>query len=300
MMELDVKYHGGIMDLSEVQGAITEKYSDQASSDQAEKPQVSEPTENQSQKESSAQAVLDLSKAEKFLIEGKEYTWDQLNKERLLMSDYTRKTQEIANERRSLEEQRSLNEHFKADLPKVLQNPQLMADVMRHYPREFVDMFQTLLDMGPKQQQQVMEQGMQLDSRTIQKFVDPMIKPLQEKLDRYETEALTKQLDAVYTQMKTKYPSADEEFVTARLRAMDDQKIQITDSKIEEVFKFFHDKDTQGKDAYHKEQLKKQSEATAKAKDAPSGGATPGLAPKRLKLDEVQGAFLEHMRRQQQ
>jgi len=294
------------MDLSEVRGAIDAKFSGDQAPDQAEKTtevQSDNLQENQSHEstpQSAAQAVLDLSKAEKFLIEGKEYTWDQLNKERLLMSDYTRKTQELANERRAIEEQRTFNEHFRADLPKVLQDPSLLSEMAKHYPQEFVQLAQSFLDMTPRQQQQVMQQqGMQqFDPSTIQKYVEPLVKPLQEKLDRYETEKLVSQLDSVYTQMKAKYPSAEEEFVTARLRALDDQKVPITDQRIEEVFKYFHDRDVQAKDAYHKEQLKKQSEANKKAKDVASGGGTPGLAPKRLKLGEVQNALLDHLRRQ--
>ncbi len=289
------------MDLSEVHGAIDAKYGDQAS-DQPEKPQSDASTENQSHESTPKepnQAVFDLSKAEKFLFEGKEYTLDQLKKERLMMSDYTRKTQEIAEERRQIETERNLTQHFKADLPKVLQNPDLIGEMARHYPPEMVALARQFLEMTPRQQQEAMGQGTGFDPKSIQKLVEPMMKPLQDKIDRYETETLTKQLDSIYSTMKGKYPSADEEFVTARLQALDHQRIPITQEKIEETFKYFHDKDLQAKDSYHKEQLKKQSEATKKAKDVASGGGTPGVGPKRLKLSEVPGALKEHLLRGQ-
>lgn len=287
------------MDLSEVRGAIAEKYnSDQAASDQAEKPEVKSDSSSEVTAESTpqtAQAILDLSKAEKFMIEGKEYTWDQLNKERLLMSDYTRKTQELAEQRRQIEEQTRYTDNLEVDLRSLKQRPELISEFKKIYPERFHAMADLILDgLTP---QQAVQQGTSLDPRTIQKYVEPLVKPLQEKLDKYETEALTKQMDAVLQTMKTKYPSAEEEYAIGRLRALADQNVPITEQKIEEVFKFFHEKDTQAKEAYHREQLKKQSEANKKAKDMGAGGGTPGQAPKRLKLNEVAGALREHLSR---
>ncbi len=303
------------MDFSGVREQIAEKYSsDQGSSDQPEastnEPTVeqsakSDPLEsnNQSQetKTEQAQALIDLSKAEKFLFDGKEYTLAQLQQERMLQSDYTRKTQEIANERRALQEQQTLQEHFRADLPKVLRDPSLLSQLAQHYPREFVELAQTYLDMSPAQKQ-MMDQNsgtQSFDPRTIQRHVETMVKPLQDELNNIKTEGMVKQLDSIFTSMKTKYPGVEDEFALARLQAMDAKRIPITEQRIEEVFKYFHDKDIQSKDAYHKEQLKKQSEANRRSKDVAPGGGTPGQAPKRLKFGEVGAALKEHLSRQQ-
>jgi hypothetical protein len=289
-------------DFEGVHQAMDAKFSGQASDQPEQTTQESAPEgKDQSQEntpELKAQAVLDLSKAEKFMLDGKEYTYDKLRKEMLLQADYTRKTQEIATERQYMAQQKELNEHFKADLPKVLQNPELLAEMKRHYPEEFVKMAESFLELSPRQQQQAMgQQGMSVDPQSIRKLVEPLVKPIQDKLDKYETEALTKQLDTIVTQMKTKFPSADEEYAIARLRALSDQNVPITEQKIEEVFKYFHEKDIESKETYHREKLKKQSEANKKGSDIAAGGGTPGQAPTKLKLNEVAGALTDHLRR---
>lgn len=298
------------MDFSGVREQIADKFSDQGSSDQPEtsaieteqsasQSEAPQPNQSQETKSEQAQALIDLSKVEKFKIDGEELTLEQFKQERMRQSDYTRKTQEIAAERKAIQEQQSLNDHFRADLPKILRDPSLLSEMSRHYPKEFVELAQAYLELSPTQQQQVTNQGTNLDPRTIQKYVDTAVRPLQEKFERQETETQVKQLESIFSSMKTKYPGVEDEFALARLQALDSQKIPITEQKIEEVFKYFYDKDRQGKDAYHKEQLKKQSEANRKSRDVAPGGGTPGQAPRRMKLGEVAGALKDHLTRQQ-
>lgn len=285
---------------------FSEQSSDQPVGNQAKESEAQEQNQSQSeaqeQAKSEAQALLDLSKVEKFMFDGKEYTLKQLQQERMLQSDYTRKAQELSRERQAIQERQSLEKHFHADLPKVLRDPSLIWELSKHYPKEFVELAQTYLDMSPKQQQQMLDQqqGTSLDPRTIQKYVEQSVKPLQEKLDQYETQVVTKQFEVVFDKMKSKYQNAEDEYVLARLQALDAQKIPLTEDKVEEVFKYFHEKDIQAKETYHKEQLKKQSEANKKAKDVGPGGGTPGQAPKKLKLGEAQEALIKHLSQQHQ
>lgn len=251
-------------------------------------------------KQSEAQALFDLSKADKFLLDGKEYTKDQLIKERLLMSDYTRKTQELAEQRRQFEETSKYDANLKSDLRKVLQDPSLVDRFKQIYPKEYHDIVDAYLERAQAGQPQT--QGGSLDPNLIKKYVEPMVKPLQEKLDRYETEAATKQLDLKFQELSKKYPDAKDEFVLARLQTLAAQNVNITDEKIEEVFKYFDEDRKKDRESYHKEQLNKQKTANKDARDVASGGGIPGQSPKKLSMKnpkEIEQALEAHLRRSQ-
>lgn len=245
----------------------------------------------------SAQAILDLEKAEKFLIGGKEYTWKQLQSERMLQSDYTRKTQAFAKEREQFEQQREMDSNFRADLPKILSNPQRLYELAQHYPKEYVDLARQYLELTPAQQRQVTEGGSSFDLNGLERILENRLKPLVDRLDQTETSAVHKQLDATFTAMQTKYPGVDEEFVLARLQGLRANGRDIDDQQIEDVFKSLHERDQQRLEGYHKERLLKQSEANKKARDSAPGGGIPGQAPKKLKLGDVGAALRERFSR---
>ncbi len=246
------------------------------------------------QKENDAAAIFDLSKAQKVLWEGKEYTLDQLKKERMLHADYTRKTQEFANERKQFEQQRELDQHFRADLPKVLSNPALLNVMAQHYPAEYVNLARQYLQLTPQEKREVaQEYGTSLDLQGVEKIIENRLKPIIEKFDQQEILGIQKSLDSTFDSLKTKYPGVNEKWVLSELQALTAQEgYKVTNEEIERVFKEIHDADRASKEAYHKEKLQEQSKANKKGRDIAIGGATPGTAPQRIKLKDARDAFL--------
>ncbi len=299
-------------DFSGVHDAIAAKYDDQASDQpnesttevqQSTAPQ-SEPTkgqEQQSERSEQAQALIDLSKAEKFMFEGKEYTLDQLKREMMLQSDYTRKTQAFAEERKQFEQQREFDSHFKADLPKVLQNPELINELAKHYPKEYVALAKEYLKLGGREApQQQAQAGASLAKEEIDSLIESKFKSYEEKI---ENQRLVSELDQVFDELKTKYPEMKdgrmERFVLSELQAIDSTGQKITRNVVEDTFKQLNTWISGGRESHHKEQLRKTSEANKKGKDIGSGGGTPGQSPQRLKLGEVKGALMTHLQNQQ-
>lgn len=282
-----------------VQEAIDAKYGGGA--DQPTETQESAPrTDNHSQEntQSQAQAVIDLSKAEKFMLDGKEYTYDKLRKEMLMQADYTRKTQEYSAQMKEFGKKQELYNHFQADLPKVLENPDLIRELAQHYPKEFVQMAQRMLDTrGPTTQTQTRDQGAITEDK-INRLIESKVNGVR---DQFASEQAQEKLDVILTQMKTKYPEFQdgrmERFVLSELRAMADQDIQITGDKIEDTFKNLNEWLGSSRESYHKAQLKKQSEANKKGSDMGAGGGTPGQAPNKLKLKDVPNALQNHLSR---
>lgn len=284
--------------------AVEEKFGDQSSgesSDGQSAPEVKESSdqaqgrqESSGSTESRAQAVLDLSKAEKFMLNGKEMTLKDLESRMMLQSDYTKKMQEIAKDR-------EYRDNFESDLAKIERNPQLLSEFKKIYPKAY-HRAADFAARGVSSQGQAEKQGTDTQDKLIEDLVESKIGPIRNELDQYKTEAAVKQLDGIFLEMKTKFPQADEEFVLARLQALKDQDVQIDKSKISEVFKHFHDRDQKSKETYHLEQLNKQKSANSKAKDVPSGGGIPGQAPKKHNLstekgwDQLERDYENHLR----
>ncbi len=284
--------------------AVEEKFGDQSSSaasDGQAAPEVKESSdqaqgrqESNGSTESKAQAIYDLSKAEKFMLNGKEMTLKDLESRMMLQSDYTKKMQEIAKDR-------EYRDNFESDLAKIERNPQLLVEFKKIYPRSYHRAAEYAAK-GISSQEPTQRQDTNTQDKLIEDLVESKIGPIRNELDQYKTEAAVKQLDGIFSEMKGKFPQAEEEFVLARLQALKDQEVQIDKSKIEEVFKHFHDRDQKSKESYHLEQLNKQKTANSKARDVPSGGGIPGQAPKKHNLstekgwDQLERDYENHLR----
>ncbi len=246
--------------------------------------------ESQGSSDSKAQAIFDLSKAEKFMLNGKEMTLKQLEAERMMQSDYTRKMQEMSKDR-------EYRDNLEADLAKIERDPRLLAEFKSIYPRHY----HRAADFAARgRTQEQGEQGTTTQDDLVKQLVEDAVGPIRDELSQYKTDKAVTQLDGIFSEMKTKYTAADEEFVLARLQLLKDQEVPINKAKIEEVFKHFHEKDQKSKEAYHMEQLNKQKLANNKAKDVPSGGGIPGQAPKKFSMNntkEIEDAMIAHLSR---
>lgn len=288
-----------------VDKAIEAKYGDQAgdaSGNGQAAPEVTDKAQDQAQapgqeskgsSESQSQAIFDLSKAEKFILNGKETTLKELQAQIMMQQDYTRKSQEIAQDRK-------YRDNLEFDLAKIEKNPKLVSEFKKIYPKQY----HRAADYAAhrmERQEQTQEQGTDTQSHLVKQIVEDAVGPIRSELDSYKTEAAVKQLDGIFAEMRSKFPDAKEKYALAELQALKDMEIPITQAKIEEVFKSLHEESKTLKESYHMEQLNKQKQANQKAKDAPSGGGIPGQAPKRYKnledLDSVQKDLIQHLSR---
>jgi hypothetical protein len=248
--------------------------------------------ESQGAKSAEAQAIFDLSQAKEFMFKGQKMTLKDLESRMMMQSDYTKKMQEFSQDRK-------YRDNLETDIEALRQNPNLLSKFKEVYPKHYHKAAEYAVSNAGQSQQQT--QGTPTQDHLVKQLVNEAIGPIRSELDQYKTDAAVKQIEAVFETMKTKFPQAEEEFVLARLQMLKDQDVPINQAKIQEVFKHFHDRDQQAKEAYHMDKLNKQKQANQKAKDVPSGGGTPGQAPKKYKslsdLDSVQKDLYNHLTR---
>ena len=236
-----------------------------------ENPQVETETEQSGASESAekeqSNPVTELESLERFKYAGREMTAKDLQGMIMMQSDYTRKTQAIA-------EERKYYENLQSDLDAVKANPQLAAQFKELYPEKFHKFLGYVHSEKPAQA--AATQG-----------VDPRI---QERLDKYDQivkefeaqklEAINAQLDAKFSALSKKYPFADEEAVVARAQALLDKGQKVTDEVWDNLWKSVHERSQKLWAEHQKKMGNEQKTANLKGRDIGHGGGTPGQAPK--------------------
>ena len=235
--------------------------------------------------EAQAQAILDLEKAQKFKFGDREWTPDQLKKSIMLHSDYTKKTQEVA-------QTRKYYDNLEADLDFVRNSPnkqEAMQMFMETYPKAF---HRYLSLIGGQEQAASLQAQSQSQSQIppeLMKDLEMVKNYVQEK----ETQAIEAQLDATFSSLAKKYPEGDEDIVLARAQALLDAKretepgFRITNEIWEKLWKASHDKAMAKFEAKQKGTLEKQRAANQSFKGPASGGGTPGQAPVRMNMKQA-------------
>lgn len=248
--------------------------------------------------------LVDLSSLAKFRFEGKDWTIDDLKKSILMQSDYTRKTQALAQERQTYQQDQKFAANLKSDLEFVLQNPDKVAEFKQVYPEKYHGILDVLLS-----RQQVNNQNPQGPKETPS--VNPVLENRLTKMEKilleqerqtYEAkvEATNAAIDQVFTKMNAKYPFVDEEVVISRAQALhekakaegnphllvDEQGNQKADAW-DKIFKSVNENAQKRYESHYKKQVTEQKTANGKGKDIASGGGIPGQAPKRMTIREA-------------
>ena len=258
--------------------------------------------------------ILDLSKAEKFLWEGKEMTPDDLRKNFLRQQDYTKKTQAIAEDKRRFEEERlnfirsqEENEKFEsnldADIANVLRDPSLKEQFMKIYPEKYHRILDQVMSrtFGEQDSQQRNDSVLEQRLKAIEnKF---MSQDQERSAKAFETEVSKNSeiLDSAISRFASKYPSADEDSVLARAEhaAMFIKKDENFNSNFSQVLeKLYKENHAFHENRYkemYKQQVERQKQANSKGRDIGRGGQTPGTAPVKLKLKDVKNHILENL-----
>jgi len=268
--------------------------------------------------ETQSSNVLDLTKAEKFLWEGKEMTPQELRSAMLRQQDYTRKTQQAAEERRQyLEEKRRFDEerqsfqarqeeaekfesNLDADIQNVLRDPSLESKFKELYPQKYhakveQALMQAFGDRGnPEYKVRTLEQQLQaIQGRFQQQDQERAAQAFESEVKQH-----SEILDSAISRLASKYPSADEDSVLARAEYLagsikkDDSFAKNFSQMMEKLYKENHEYHEKRYAGIYKQKVEQQKQANNRSRDVGRGGATPGTAPAKLKLRDVKNHIL--------
>lgn len=232
--------------------------------------------------------LVDLDKLERFRFGGREWSRKDFTGGYLRHEDYTKKTTELA-------EARKYVENFAADINTVLRNPTKFEEFKKVYPAEYVRYAEEILKFGKADS---VPQG-----QTPDKARDPEIEAMKNDLQAWkkekeeaELQSINSWLDTQFKTLSEKYPHAISEVITARAEAAARQGIEINQEVLDKLFKANDAEMKAIEEKRFKEKVNQQLKAGQKAKDMGSGGGIPGQAPKGPKtLREARDQMLQDL-----
>lgn len=251
----------------------------------------------QGDKSNTPPSLVDLDQVERVKWKGKEWTREELDRATLMQSDYTRKTQALA-------EDRKYYDNLAHDLRNVAENPDLAAEFRKIYPKQF----HSYLDVVLRNTQQTEAEDSQVETPTKSPSLHSELDPIKQQLDELRAEreeerisSFMSQLDANFERLAPKYEFADPNLVLSRLEAFKAQggQVKTKDGKvdaavIEKMFKAEHERMKKVFDERYIKHIEEQKRAAAKNSDIGAGGGTPGQAPKKMSLKEASQAAISH------
>lgn len=253
----------------------------------------------------------------KFKIDGKIYTADDLKQGIHRLGDYTRKTQAVADLRKSVAEAKKFNEAFEEDLPKLLENPEKYEQAFKKiYPKEFHARWEKIKSLvqsrsqgNPGQQNQGAQESL---NQTGNNQYAETIQELQERLDRIDQDQLqakqsaaNAELDRVMGNLAKKYDlgSPEDNKLLEELVLM---KADTTDEKLtpkmwEQIYQEAHKRLTGLSKSHGRRIFQSQKEANQRGSDAAGNGGIPGSAPQQARtLKEARANFEAHLNKSSQ
>lgn len=242
------------------------------------------------------EAIYELNETGKFRYQGKEYTakdLEDLQKGSLRMQDYTKKTQGLAEDRKSFDAERKFYENLHYDLEYVRNNPSSVNQFLQMYPEKFhkyvKDMFYTNTPQPNYQNEGESKQAYQPDVELLSRV---------NKLEKFYTDQEVAKAKSEISQtmdaLSKKYPDALTKVCLSDAYETYSKGTKLTPEVWEEIFKtndaFMKQRDKQK----YGDMVKKQVTANNKAKDVESGGGTPGRAPIKVKrIEDVKNRLLD-------
>lgn len=241
-----------------------------------------ETTQEQATPRESTPSVVDIDKLEKFMYEGKEWTKDDLRKSILMHQDYTKKTQEVANERKAIESEKRFAENVPHDLEKLARDPTLISEFRRIYPQKYHATAEKLLErLGVPRTQP--------DQARVNDYSAEVarLERVEQWMNTVETEKMQQHLDHTFDKLKAQFPEADELVVIAKAQAKRSQGEDIKGSDFEKWFKTDHESRAKKLEDYYLSKIKDQKAANRKGRDVPAGGEAPSAPAKKLTWKEA-------------
>lgn len=256
-------------------------------------------------------AITELERIEKFKFQGKEYTPKELGtllkRSEEAQKDYTRKTQALAEERRSYEEQKRFDDNYRIDLDKVRKDPALASEFLNVYPEKYHKYLKEALSSNSQVESRE-QQPQQPSAPQIPFEILNDLHFLKSKFQKQEEERASLQIDRDLNNAVKEYDFADREQVMNRVSIWHKEQMDKDPSNgfipvPEKVWKEFaemsHNHEKAKYEARYNQQVTQQKEANKKAQDVGPGGATPANAPRRF--DPKQGfkglrkQYMEHL-----
>lgn len=239
------------------------------------------------QKTPTAQAVLDLSKAEKFQIEGKDWSYEDLKKSLLRQEDYTKKTQALAKEREEIQREQGFRENLQADIAALKRNPALVSEFQKIYPKHY---HWVLDQLGLAKKEESQSVQAELPREVLERLQE--VDSLKQAFGEQEKEKFNAKLESIEHGLQSKYKRASLTDVygaaDAFFKENNVKPNQVDEKMLEPFFKASHEFNLSQYKAWQQEELKQTKEANGKASDVGKGGGTPGQAPRKLRLKDVE------------
>jgi hypothetical protein len=225
-----------------------------------------------------AQALFDLSKAEKFLFKGKEMTLTDIEKSMLRQDDYTKKTQSLA-------EERKYYDNLPTDIEAVKRNPSLISEFKKIYPEKY-HRFIDVLGLTEQKQEGARPQTAELPREYLER-----LNRIEQSVTEREKEMFNAKLESIESGLTKRYGRANLTDVYGAadtfFRENNIQPSQLDEKMLEPFFKASHEYNVQQFKAWQQEELKLTKENNDRASDIGKGGGTPGQAPKKMRLKDV-------------
>lgn len=243
---------------------------------------------------------FEANKTKKLKVGDQEFTLEELQKGHLRQQDYTRKTQELAQERKYAD-------NLDADLEKIAGDPALLVEFKRIYPEKY----HALADRAARYSSGKPAETNPGAGKDGAQKADPELLAKVKKLEDAESaraaearereiKSYEQEIDSTMKELAPKYPLANDDLVLVKAqqllhhlrakageRGEDAAKIKLTKQHWERVYKLTHEQSEKAYQAHYNKQRQKQQGAHSQGRDVAAGGAAPGQAPAGMKLKDV-------------
>lgn len=244
--------------------------SESGSSDTQVNLEADQSTDQQSQ-------FVDLDKVERFRFAGREWTPKDFQGAYMMQSDYTRKTQALA-------EERKFYDNLASDLENVKRNPALATEFKRVYPQKFHAYLNYVSNTQPQANQTEKSQAQGSDPEFVSRFnqMETWFKTQTQQAADAEVDAMCSKFSQKYPTVKGSYEALALGILQSKLDSLKQSNPQakLSEKDWESAYKSVHDENQKLAKQLYSEQVKQQTRVNAKAKDVASGGGIPGAAPK--------------------
>lgn len=236
-----------------------------------------------------AAAIAELDKMERFKFQGKDWTPKDLEKAILRQQDYTKKTQTLADERKSFEQERKYSENLHYDLQYVRNNPTqaTINEFIKLYPEKYHGALkQVLTELQSGSQTQTQDQKPQSQSFDLQTAAD--LKQMKTFIHEQEVAKNTTNLNGWIDKHSKLIENPKSRALATKIAIADvfeahNQGVKVTEQMFEDAFKAVAQQLKEAVGGEYGDLVKKQTEANAKARDVDPGGGTVGRAPAKFK-----------------
>lgn len=232
---------------------------------------VESPAPEQPGSEAPEAQVLDLDSLQKFKFGGREWTPKDFQGAYMMQSDYTRKTQAIA-------EERKFYDNLQVDLDAVKKNPALSEQFRSIYPEKFHKLLGYVTPETPKAPAAVENGKPSADPELLSR-----LERVEADFNERKIQAINAELDNTFKALTEKYPFADEEAAIARGQALLNKGQELNKDVWDKIWKSVDEKNRSIAEKHYSQKINNQKTANLAGRDVGKGGSTPAQAPKQIR-----------------